>query len=95
MKIEQQLDGLLARFQQALAADDWDQLSALDQKLQQAIPKLRQASESAGIKQKLAQLNQFYSQMIVRGEDKKAEIKQQIQQQQTNNEGMQAYLQNR
>ncbi|KXI22984.1 hypothetical protein [Photobacterium sanguinicancri] len=95
MKIERQLESILQHFKQALVAEDWDKLAALDTKLQQALPKLKQAPLASEVKAKLAEINQFYSLMIARGESEKSEIRAQIQQQQTNTEGMQAYLQNR
>ncbi len=95
MKIERQLESILQHFKRALAAGDWDKLADLDTKLQQALPKLKQSPLTPEVKVKLAQINQFYSQMIACGESEKADIRAQIQQQQTNSEGMQAYLQNR
>lgn len=94
MSLEQQLQGIIASFEKALAEQDWQTLGVLDSKLQHAIPKIKQQSLTAADKQQLQRLNTFYSTMIAAGEREKAYTQQQIQQQECNKEGVLAYLQN-
>ncbi|ELR67086.1 hypothetical protein C942_03687 [Photobacterium marinum] len=95
MKLEQQLKGLHDSFEQALSAQDWDVLAQLDNKLQRAIPKIKQQRLTEAEKLQLQKLNSLYSTMIAAGEREKAETQQQITQQASNREGMLAYMQNR
>ncbi|MCG7584075.1 hypothetical protein [Photobacterium sp. OFAV2-7] len=94
MKLELQLQRLHDKFEQALAAGDWDALAVLDAKLQQAIPRIRQQVLTVAGKQQLERLNALYSTMIAEGEREKARTQQQLKQQESNREGMHAYMQN-
>lgn len=91
--LEQQLKVLVEHFESALAAKNWERLAQLDTRLQALLAAVNQQPLSVAAKARLQQLHSLYDTMIVAGEKEKLMVKQRLNQQTGNQEGMHAYLQ--